>query len=254
MGSVKTNLGHSEAASALASLIKVVLALENGRIPATIGIKKLNPNIDFKAGRLKVVQEMTDWPAELDYRRASVNSFGYGGANAHAIIDATISYLGKHHGNFTTLLLSNADLVRDPKASSGSASHPPRTSLLVFSAHDEPTLQRNIKAISLVADKYRIVDLAYTLGLRRSNLYCRAFAVASEGSVSAQLLEDNVKYGVLKSPRPTMAFVFTGKYCILKYDKLDINAALIRSRGAVASNGLLADGPFSLGPTHLSRA
>lgn len=220
MGSVKTNLGHSEAASAMASIIKVVLALENGRIPATIGIKKFNPNIDFKAGRLKVVEAMTAWPAEFDYRRASVNSFGYGGANAHAVIDATESYLGARHGNYTSLLLSNSGLVhrrlfndRDPKASLSSPARPPITSLLVFSAHDEATLRRNTKAISQVADKYRMADLAYTLGVRRSRLSCRAFAVASEGSVSAQLVEENIKYGVLKSPRPNLAFAFTGKRC-----------------------------------------
>ncbi|KAK4221929.1 hypothetical protein QBC38DRAFT_402515 [Podospora fimiseda] len=94
VGSVKTNLGHGEAASAIPSLIKVILSLENGSIPATIGIRKFNPKLNFHGGALKVVQQLTPWPTNHVYRRASVNSFGYGGANAHAILDAVDSYLG----------------------------------------------------------------------------------------------------------------------------------------------------------------
>ena len=72
IGSVKTNLGHGEAASAISSLIKVVLCLENGQIPATIGIKRLNPALNLRDGRLKVVQTFSSWPAEQSYLRASV--------------------------------------------------------------------------------------------------------------------------------------------------------------------------------------
>jgi acyl transferase domain-containing protein len=80
IGSIKPNLGHSESASAIASIMKVVMALEKGEIPPTRGIVKLNPGIDFQGSRTKVVQEITSWPG-LPIRRASVNSFGYGGAN-----------------------------------------------------------------------------------------------------------------------------------------------------------------------------
>jgi acyl transferase domain-containing protein len=80
IGSIKPNLGHSESASAIASIMKVVMALEKGEIPPTRGISKFNPNIDFIGSRTKVVTEMTPWPM-LPIRRASVNSFGYGGAN-----------------------------------------------------------------------------------------------------------------------------------------------------------------------------
>ena len=86
IGSIKTNLGHSEAASALSQLMKAVLCIEHGEIPATIGIKKFNPAIDFVSARARVVQEMTPWPANK-LRRVSINSFGYGGANAHAILE-----------------------------------------------------------------------------------------------------------------------------------------------------------------------
>lgn len=65
-------MGHSEAASALSQIMKAVLAMEHGEIPATIRIKKLNPAIDFEGARVKVVTEMTPWPANL-LRRVSIN-------------------------------------------------------------------------------------------------------------------------------------------------------------------------------------
>lgn len=97
IGSVKTNLGHGEATNAISSLIKTVLCLEKGEIPATIGIKKFNPALNFRDGRLKVAQSLTNWPNTQIYRRASVNSLSYGGANAHAILDAAESYLGRFY-------------------------------------------------------------------------------------------------------------------------------------------------------------
>ncbi|KAL8840965.1 MAG: hypothetical protein Q9176_003537 [Flavoplaca citrina] len=87
IGSIKPSLGHTEGASALASIMKVVLALEAGEIPPTYGVENLNPNIDFEGAKVLVVKDDTlPWP-ENKVRRASVNSFGYGGANGHCIID-----------------------------------------------------------------------------------------------------------------------------------------------------------------------
>jgi acyl transferase domain-containing protein len=85
IGSVKPNLGHSEAASALSSIFKVVLALENGVLPATIGLENVNPEIRTEEWNMRIVTEAEPWPSP-GLRRASVNSFGYGGANAHAIL------------------------------------------------------------------------------------------------------------------------------------------------------------------------
>ena len=87
IGSIKPSLGHTEGASALASIMKVVLSLEAGEVPPTYGIKELNPNIDFEGAKVFVVKDGTvPWP-KGKIRRASVNSFGYGGANGHCIID-----------------------------------------------------------------------------------------------------------------------------------------------------------------------
>ncbi|KAF2799143.1 hypothetical protein K505DRAFT_356833 [Melanomma pulvis-pyrius CBS 109.77] len=86
VGSVKSNLGHTEGSSALAAIMKVVLAIENGAIPPIFQLETLNSNIDFEKGNVKPVTDLTPWPRD-NFRRASINSFGYGGANAHCIID-----------------------------------------------------------------------------------------------------------------------------------------------------------------------
>ncbi|KAH8165552.1 hypothetical protein CIB48_g2685 [Xylaria polymorpha] len=92
IGSIKSNMGHSEPSSGMAGVMKAVLAIEKGVIPPTIGIETINPNLDLKGGRLKIVQESTPWP-DLPVRRASINSFGYGGSNAHCIVESAETLL-----------------------------------------------------------------------------------------------------------------------------------------------------------------
>ncbi|KAJ5152586.1 uncharacterized protein N7482_009064 [Penicillium canariense] len=86
IGSVKTNLGHTEGAAALAGIFKAVLALEAGVIPPSIGVKTLNPRIDFEKAKAEVVTEVIPWP-EGKLRRASVTSAGFGGSIGHCVLD-----------------------------------------------------------------------------------------------------------------------------------------------------------------------
>lgn len=89
IGSVKTNIGHLEAAAGVAGLIKTALALENGLLPPSLHFTTANPLIDFAALRLRVVTALQPWPAsELTPRRAGVSSFGYGGTGAHAVLES----------------------------------------------------------------------------------------------------------------------------------------------------------------------
>ena len=97
IGSIKPSLGHSESSSGLAGVMKAVLAIEHGQIPATIGLVNPNPNIDFNGSRVKVVTEMTSWPVSKPIKRASINSFGYGGANAHCIVESIESIVPGYH-------------------------------------------------------------------------------------------------------------------------------------------------------------
>lgn len=86
IGSVKTNIGHLEAAAGMSGLIKTVLSLSRGRIPANLHFETPNPAIPFDSLCLQVATDMQAWPQRGDTRYAGVNSFGYGGTNAHAIL------------------------------------------------------------------------------------------------------------------------------------------------------------------------
>ncbi|HBL31208.1 MAG TPA: non-ribosomal peptide synthase [Acidobacteria bacterium] len=85
LGAVKSNLGHLDAAAGVTGLIKTVLALEHGEIPATLHFRNPNPQIQF--GSFRVVAELTAWPRTDHPRRAGVSSFGIGGTNAHAVLE-----------------------------------------------------------------------------------------------------------------------------------------------------------------------
>ena len=95
IGSLKANTGHLEGASGIAGLIKAVLSVEKGTIAPNIWFQRGNPAIDFEGWRLQVPTETKDWPLE-GLRRASVNSFGYGGTNAHIFVDDAYHYLQQY--------------------------------------------------------------------------------------------------------------------------------------------------------------
>ena len=84
VGSVKANLGHCESASGLAGLIKTVLALERGLIPATPGLLDVKEGLDLAKRNIRIPQHLEEWPT-AGLRRAAINSFGYGGTNVAAI-------------------------------------------------------------------------------------------------------------------------------------------------------------------------
>ncbi len=87
IGALKSNLGHMEAAAGIGGLIKTVMAVARGQIPATLNYQSPNPHIPFEQLRLKVVAEHQEWPPVAHARRAGVSSFGFGGTNAHVVIE-----------------------------------------------------------------------------------------------------------------------------------------------------------------------
>ncbi|MHB1132624.1 MAG: SDR family NAD(P)-dependent oxidoreductase [Chloroflexota bacterium] len=88
IGSVKTNIGHLEAAAGIAGLIKVAMALRHGEIPPSLHFQAANPLIHFDELGLKVASVLTLWPENGSPRLAGVSSFGFGGTNAHAVLEA----------------------------------------------------------------------------------------------------------------------------------------------------------------------
>ncbi|KAF1974305.1 polyketide synthase PksD [Bimuria novae-zelandiae CBS 107.79] len=104
IGSIKANIGHLEGGSGLAAILKCIQILEHGTIPPNALFEKLNPKINAKFYHLEVPTTPIPWPSD-GVRRVSVDSFGFGGANAHVIIDDawhTIEALGLK-GNYRTL-------------------------------------------------------------------------------------------------------------------------------------------------------
>ncbi|MFJ8911697.1 SDR family NAD(P)-dependent oxidoreductase [Amycolatopsis sp. NPDC102389] len=87
IGSVKSNFGHTEAAAGIAGVIKAVLCLGKGLIPPNLHFERPNPKIPFDRLPLRVPTEMMPFPESAGPRRAGVNSFGFGGTNAHAILE-----------------------------------------------------------------------------------------------------------------------------------------------------------------------
>ncbi|OSC42265.1 SDR family NAD(P)-dependent oxidoreductase [Mycobacterium decipiens] len=99
LGSVKTNIGHLESAAGIAGLLKVLLALKHGVVPATCHVQQINPYIELDGGPFHIVAENESWPRPRDRdggvapRRAGVSSFGFGGVNAHVVVE---EYLPGH--------------------------------------------------------------------------------------------------------------------------------------------------------------
>ncbi|KAI9838887.1 MAG: hypothetical protein M1819_004095 [Sarea resinae] len=205
IGSVKTNLGHSEASSGLAGLMKAVLAIEKGVIPPSVGAENLNPKIDFENNMFHIVKENSAWPPHIPFRRASVASSGFGGANAHVIVEGVESFVPNYgHGNRLPALSAKSD---QPDCCKGDQQY-----LLPFSAHDRLSLAENIEALRSVASQYSILDLSYTLGMRRSKFLHRAFAVSDQQNLSSSLDQNSVTNAsaVVTDP-PSLGFIFTGQ-------------------------------------------
>lgn len=93
IGSVKTNIGHLDTSAGVASLIKTVLSLEHGKIPPSLNFSRPNPKIDFQSTPFLVNTQLSEWETNGAPRRAGVSAFGFGGTNAHVVLEQAPQHL-----------------------------------------------------------------------------------------------------------------------------------------------------------------
>ncbi len=190
IGSLKTNIGHSNAAAGVAGLIKAVLALEHGELPPTLHFRRPNPEIDFAGSPFFVVDRLQSWPVAEGPRRAAVSSFGLGGTNAHVILE---------------------------QAPPAPASEPPARAvqLLPLSARSPAALERRAAQLAdhLEADAGTVLaDVAHTLARGRMAMRYRRAVVAADAGGAVRALRDGAGVrGEGAEAARRVAFLFPGQ-------------------------------------------
>ena len=164
VGSVKTNIGHLDAAAGMAGLIKTVLALQHRQIPASLNYSRPNPEIDFAATPFFVNTRLSEWESD-EPRRAGIMSTGMGGTNAHVVLEEAP--------------VSTPDAVAD------------EPSLLVLSARTETALADSAGRLRAFLERnlsLNLQDAAFTLQTGRRAMRHRQFIVAGNHAAALALL------------------------------------------------------------------
>lgn len=195
-------------------MIKAVLAFEHKQIPATIGVRELNPKrkphpllrpfpesnaaelVRLDEWNMKIVTKLTSWPSNL--HRASINSFGYGGANAHAILESVDSFLPSYNE------------ARKERTEFD----PTKLYILPFSGSTSQSLEARVldlgKRLS-EGEMYNFGDLCHTLANRRSKLDKKGFLLASEATARTDFTVGKLIPQKSATPLLEFGFVFSGQ-------------------------------------------
>lgn len=201
VGSVKSNMGHLEAAAGVAGLIKAALILHHGKVAPNLHFNNPNPQIPFDRYKLRVPTEVEPLSANGERALAAVNSFGYGGTNAHVVLEAAPS-----------TGVSPVPSVEESE----------RAFLLPLSAQSQEALGDLAGKFAFLltrqGNNLSLPDLAYNTAFRRSHLSARMSVTAKS---KAELLEklrlvsggetpQGFAKGEAPDEKPGLAFVFTG--------------------------------------------
>ncbi|KAH8731286.1 putative polyketide synthase [Phaeosphaeriaceae sp. PMI808] len=226
IGSIKSNIGHSEPAAGISGFIKATLAVEQGYIPGNPTFVNPNPSIDFEKLRIRATRPGIAWPATSNnYRRASINSFGYGGSNAHVVLDNAEQYLQagwptQHKRRpYVSSYLNPSDILsfRSKARDRSSKTLVQRPQILVFSANDKGSLKNQVDALSAhLLDprvKVKLSDLAYTLSERRTRHFWRSYSLAfsTKTGNASPVPEAAIQSSQVPDRATKVGFVFTGQ-------------------------------------------
>ena len=236
LGAVKSNIGHLEGASGVAGLIKSIMVLETGVIVPNTNFEKINPKINDENSSIAFPTSCLVWPVP-GIRRASINSFGYGGTNAHLIVDDVYSYLSQRglSGNHRTCVgvphdrtpldraftrLRHAWTGRIDSIETPSHQNLILPKLLVWSASDRFTLnelltQYQDHCLRILGhhpeNESFIHNLAYTLDSRRSVLPWKSWAIIDSVSETREIGSLASSPVLTQDKVQKIAFVFTGQ-------------------------------------------
>ncbi|MFK8910807.1 type I polyketide synthase, partial [Streptomyces sp. YS-3] len=227
LGSVKTNIGHAEPASGVAGLLKAILAVRSGTIPASLHFTRWNPQIDADSTRLFVPTQPVPWPVPGPTRLAAVSSFGISGANAHVIVEqAPVSLARSAAGEVGQRDSSGVPRVFPLSGGTAAGVRAGATRLADWvEQHGEGT---------------PLEDIAYTLTVRRSHLRRRAAVVAGSAKELADKLrslaqnetvDGVVEATALQDAGPGPVWMFSGhgsQWAGMGRDLLDVDAAFTR--------------------------
>ncbi|KAE8384250.1 putative polyketide synthase [Aspergillus alliaceus] len=198
VGSVKTNVGHTEPVSGLAAVIKTTFALKTASIPPNLNYETPNPSIDFDKGHLEVPTRLAPWP-EDKILRASINNFGYGGTNAHVILEPAPAPTAIYHLN-------------GQSTSEGSQSGD-KSRVFVVSARDSAACRTVMDRLAshIIETSPSPDSLAYTLNERRSLHPWVAAVRATSIKDLAERLRESERKPSFAYKKPRLGFVFNGQ-------------------------------------------
>jgi acyl transferase domain-containing protein len=191
IGSVKTNVGHLGHAAGVVGLIKAVLTVEHGEIPATLHFKRPNPELDLDNSPFFVNTQLSPWQSEDHPRRATASSFGIGGTNVHVILEQA------------------------PPAPLRSGTDPGSAQLLPLSARTGAALERSVQRLRDHAGRHPdadVADIAFTLQEGRSRFDHRRAVVHPSHSALADSLDDrSLAVAGRVVPDASVALLFSGQ-------------------------------------------
>jgi acyl transferase domain-containing protein/D-arabinose 1-dehydrogenase-like Zn-dependent alcohol dehydrogenase/acyl carrier protein len=237
MGSVKSNIGHTESASGAAGLIKVVLSLQHELLPQSLHFETPSPHIPWDSLPVRVVDKAIPWQANGRPRRAGVSSFGFTGTNAHVLIEeapaevamsARAKSIESVSASAKSIESVSAEDPSEPAESAADLGVTPESDTREQPVNVLALSGRSPEALVALAQRYEawlnahpdadLADVCLTAGMGRSHFEHRAALVvdsvedAREGL--AELVENRLRPGVVRGEHthhPTTAWLFTGQ-------------------------------------------